>query len=84
MVTQKQQGCGCRGCLATGCIVLLLLLVIGGAGGFLALRSGAVNQDVLLGLLQGSTLQSRRSSSRWSVAALLPSRWTISEMTAFR
>lgn len=47
----KKGCCGCTGCLLTGCLVLILLLVVGGVGGYVALKDGILTQRTLLTLI---------------------------------
>lgn len=47
----KPRRSGCGGCILPGCIIIVVLVLVIGAGGFLALRSGALTQDNLLNLV---------------------------------
>jgi hypothetical protein len=38
---------GCGGCFLTGCLVLIVLILVVGVGGFLAFRSGAITTTTL-------------------------------------
>ena len=50
-VQQTKSGGGCGRNLACGCIALIVLLVLAGAGVFLGIRSGAITQRTLLNLV---------------------------------
>lgn len=47
----KKGGRGCAGCLLTGCLVVIVLLVVAGAAGFVALQNGMLTQGTLLTLI---------------------------------
>ncbi len=47
----KQSGGGCGKLLACGCLLPILLVIVAVAGGYLAVQSGALNKDKLLGLM---------------------------------
>lgn len=47
----KQSGGGCGKPLACGCLVVVLLVICVGVGGYLAVQSGALSKEKLLGLV---------------------------------
>jgi hypothetical protein len=52
-----KKGSGCGGCLLPGCLAIILLIVVGGVGGFLAVQSGALTPQTALKVLLNVTGQ---------------------------